>query len=108
MHAPMRRARGRARTGRERVPDADVGEQLRLRHRKVGALERRHIHLRHVQQQALQVGRVAAEPVLQALHERARVLRAGTAAWGSARARAPLWARHCMRLSGPAGGPRAA
>ena len=57
------------------VPDADVREELGLQHVDVRALERWHILCGRVQQQVLQILSVAAQPVLQALHKIARVLR---------------------------------
>ena len=63
------------RTWGHRMPDADIREELGLQHINVHALERRHILRGSVQQQVLQVLGVAAQPVLQALHEVACVLR---------------------------------
>lgn len=60
---------------RERVPDADVGEDDGLGDREARALERRDVLLPDVEQQVLEVLGVASEPVLQRRHEVARVLR---------------------------------
>ncbi len=57
------------------MPDADVREQLRLQHINVHTLEGGDIGDSRVEQQVLQVLGVSSQPVLQALHEVARVLR---------------------------------
>lgn len=72
---PYNKAAGRANkwkeaalTGSKGMPDADIWEELWLCHIKVPVFEGWHIGLGCGQQQVLQVGRAASQPVLQGLH----------------------------------------
>jgi len=57
------------------MPDANVREQLGLQHLNTDTLEGRYIGGSCVQEQVLQILSISSQPVLQALHKVAGVLR---------------------------------
>jgi len=57
------------------MPDANVREQLGLQHLNTNTLEGRYIGGSCVQEQVLQILSISSQPVLQALHKVAGVLR---------------------------------